>query len=404
MKLPDQSWSRLAGPATVLAALDAANGMTRLVGGAVRDALLGQAVSDVDLATRFTPDQVAARLDAAGVRTVPTGIAHGTVTAVTSEMTLEITTLRHDVSTDGRRATVAFTDDWKEDAARRDFTINALYANPLTGEVFDYFDGLADLRDHHVRFIGDPFARIAEDHLRILRFFRFHARFGREQVDAAALEACAARANDLMALSRERIRDELLKLLVVRDPLPTLGLMGARAILRPILPEIDMARLGDLENLMHAEAEASVPACPLRRLAALLPADAALLSDIAARLRLSNKQRKAFEAMALRLEIVPSALQAAAYRAGRDVLIDRLLLLSGGDAVAGVRALLDWTPPKLPIAGRDLIAGGLIAGPDVSRALKLFETAWVDAGFPMTPPHVAQLKQAAIAQVRRVSP
>ena len=175
------------------------------------------------------------------------------------------------MSTDGRRATVAFTDDWKEDAARRDFTINALLADPLTGEIFDYFGGIEDLRARRVRFIGDPLQRIAEDHLRILRFFRFHARFGEGEPDAAALEACTRRANDLMALSRERIADELLKMIAVEDPSPTVALMIERGILRLVLPEIDAAAVERLDLLIEAEREANIAPDPIRRLAALLP-------------------------------------------------------------------------------------------------------------------------------------
>ena len=176
------------------------------------------------------PLDVVARLEAAGIKAVPTGIAHGTVTAVSQGTVVEVTTLRCDVDTDGRRATVAFTDDWAADAARRDFTINALYADPLSGEVIDHVGGEADIAARRVRFIGAPLARIAEDHLRILRFFRFHARFGAGAPDAGALDACTARANDLMALSRERIADELLKLLGLPDPSPTLALMAALEI------------------------------------------------------------------------------------------------------------------------------------------------------------------------------
>ena len=179
---------------------------TRLIGGVVRDTLLGAPVSDIDMATRLTPDEVMARLAAAHIKSVPTGIAHGTVTAVMPDGPVEITTLRRDVTTDGRRATVAFTDDWREDAARRDFTINALSANPDTGQVFDYFGGREDLASGHVRFIGEPLQRIAEDHLRILRFFRFFARFGQGEPDSAAYDACAARANDLKA-ARDALAD-----------------------------------------------------------------------------------------------------------------------------------------------------------------------------------------------------
>ena len=192
--------------------LDGHEGQTKLVGGAVRDSLAGLPVKDIDFATRLLPKEVIARLKAGGIKVVPTGLAHGTVTAVLPSGPVEITTLRRDVSTDGRHATIEYSDDWREDASRRDFTINALYANLATGTVDDYFGGVADLQAGRVRFIGDPVKRIAEDHLRILRFFRFSARFASTSLDAEGLSACAQRANDLMALSRERIADELLKL------------------------------------------------------------------------------------------------------------------------------------------------------------------------------------------------
>jgi poly(A) polymerase len=208
LKLDAAKWRRIRGMARLLAALGAKEGLTRYVGGAVRDGLLGLPVNDVDLATRLKPDEVIRRLEKARIKAVPTGIDHGTITAVSDGHPFEITTLRTDVSTDGRRATVAFTDDWKADAARRDFTINALSADPESGEIFDYFGGLDDLGQRHVRFIGDPLQRIAEDYLRILRFFRFHARFGLGEPDPEAIDACAQCANALMSLSRERIADE----------------------------------------------------------------------------------------------------------------------------------------------------------------------------------------------------
>ena len=246
LKLDAAKWRRRRGMKRLLKALGADEGLTRYVGGAVRDDLLGLPVSDVDLATRIRPQQVVERLEAVGVKVVPTGIAHGTVTAVSDGLPVEVTSLRRDVTTDGRRATIAYTDDWQEDAARRDFTLNALSADPKSGEIFDYFGGLDDLEERRVRFIGDPIERIAEDHLRILRFFRFHARFGSGDPDPAALDACAARANDLMALSRERIADELLKLLAMPDPSPTVRVMLDRAILMPVLPEIEPGSLASL--------------------------------------------------------------------------------------------------------------------------------------------------------------
>src|SRR3954464_10563911 len=237
MILADAPWRSRPGMKRLLGALGAEAGETRYVGGCVRDTLLGLEVNDVDLATRLTPENVIARLGKAGIKAVPTGLAHGTITAVIGGAPVEVTTLRRDVATDGRRATIAYTGDWREDAARRDFTINALLADPRTGEIFDFFGGQEDLQVGLVRFIGEPLNRIAEDHLRILRFFRFHARFGAGQPDPAALDACAARADDLMALSRERIADELTKLLALPDPAGAVRLMIERDILKPVLPE-----------------------------------------------------------------------------------------------------------------------------------------------------------------------
>ena len=380
MKLPPQPWMARPGTQRILAALA---GEARWVGGAVRDGLLRLDVSDVDLATRLLPEEVVRRLEAAGVKAVPTGIAHGTVTAVAGESIIEVTTLRRDVATDGRRATVAFSDDWREDAARRDFTINALYADPASGEIFDYFGGIGDLEARCVRFIGDPLERIAEDHLRILRFFRFHARFG-GAAHVEGLAACAARARDLMALSRERIRDELMKLLCVADPLPTLQLMLDHAILAPVFPEVVAERLPDLAQLVAIETALGERCVPLRRLAALLPADAALLDDIAARLRLSNLDRKRLIASADRLEAIPSSIGPLAYRAGAASAADRLLLAAERpDAVAARLAeLRAWEEPRLPISGRDVIALGVAAGPEVSRLMARVEEDWIEADFP----------------------
>jgi poly(A) polymerase len=365
------------GMARLLDALGAADGLTRLVGGAVRDELLELAVNDVDLATRLRPDEVVTRLAEAGIKAVPTGIAHGTVTAVSDGHAVEVTTLRRDVSTDGRRATVAFTDDWREDAARRDFTINALSADPLSGALFDYFDGLADLTARRLRFIGSPLERIAEDHLRILRYFRFHARFGSAEPDAEALAACTARANDLMALSRERIADELLKLLGLPDPAPTVGIMLAHGILSPVLPEIEPQRLCDLEALIAAERQAAVAVDPLRRLSALLPADTLTAERIAARLKLSNRARKRLACAATRdCKAGPRAL---AYRVGVECATDRLLLCGAGGSVA---ELGGWQVPRLPVGGGALIARGVPEGPEVARVLRAIEDRWILSGFP----------------------
>jgi poly(A) polymerase len=380
LRLDVAKWRKRRGMARLLKALGADQGLTRYVGGAVSDELLGLAVSDVDLATRIPPDEVVERLEAAKIKAVPTGIEHGTITAVSDGQPVEITTLRRDVSTDGRRATVAYTDDWKEDAARRDFTINALSADPRTGEIFDYFAGLDDLGRRHIRFIGDPLQRIAEDHLRILRFFRFHARFGSGEPDAAALDACSRRANDLMALSRERIADEMLKLLAVPDPAPTVAIMLQRAILKPVLPEIELERLSNLETLVASERDAQIEPDALRRLAALLPRDRELVESVAARLKLSNKARKRLGCAAT-TELFPSP-QTLAYRVGSECAVDRLLLNGKPDEAAKISS---WKAPRLPISGGTLIARGLPEGPIVARTLRTIEDEWVKAGFPTGP-------------------
>jgi poly(A) polymerase len=227
-----------------LAALNAAlgQGMARFVGGAVRDSLLGLPVKDIDMATLLQPRETMRRLKEAGITAIPTGIEHGTITAVLASGPVEITTLRHDVSTDGRRATVEFATDWREDAARRDFTINALYVDPAGGEIFDYFGGLADLAARRVRFIGDARQRIREDHLRILRYFRFQARFGSQPADSEAEAACAELAATLKGLSRERVGMEMMNLLGLPDPAPTVQRMAQLGVLAVVLPEADPAR------------------------------------------------------------------------------------------------------------------------------------------------------------------
>lgn len=395
VSLPDAPWRHWPGLDRLVAALGPGN--ARVVGGAVRDTLLGIAVSDLDIATPLDPQEVMRRLERAGIKVIPTGLAHGTITAVSSGTVVEVTTLRRDVATDGRRATVAFTDDWKEDAARRDFTINALYADLQSEQVHDYFGGLADLKARHVRFIGDPLRRIAEDHLRILRFFRFLARFG-DSPDPASLDACTARANDLMALSRERIADELLKLVVAKDAVRVIGLMLERGIFRPVLPEItSVERFARVEAF---ESEAGIGADPIRRLAALLPADAAIAESVGARLKLSNVQRKRL--IAATEPDLFGAPRAAAYRLGRDEAIDRLFLFDAAGAVVAARDLINWEVPRLPITGGALIQRGLTKGPEVARALRTVENHWVSEGFP-GPERVGEIADAVADQALRSS-
>jgi poly(A) polymerase len=370
--LPDAAWRHREGLAALATALGAETGEARFVGGAVRDTLLALDVADVDIATRHPPDEVLARLRAAAIRAVPTGLAHGTITAVLPDGPVEVTTLRRDVATDGRHAEVAFTDDWREDAARRDFTMNALYADPVTGRIDDHFGGLADLAAGRVRFIGSARQRIAEDHLRILRFFRFHARFG-DEIDAEGLDACTARANDLMALSRERIAAELLKLLVAQGAVEVVTLMVDRGILAAVLPEIDRAGADRLATVATREAAAGVVPDPVRRLAALVPPAAA--EAVGARLKLSNAQRKRL--VAATAGPGSEGAFALAYRHGVEGAVDRLLLADGDPA-----PILHWAPPRLPISGGALVARGLGRGPEVAAALRAVETRWIAEGFP----------------------
>lgn len=377
-RLPDAPWRHQAGLDKLMEALGAGDAMVRFVGGAVRDTLLGLPAKDIDCATRHLPEESSRRIKAAGFKAVPTGMSHGTVTAVLPGGPVEVTTLRRDVSTDGRRAVVAFTDEWREDAARRDFTINALSADPLTGEVHDYFGGLDDLERGVVRFIGDPFQRIAEDHLRILRLFRFHERFGSGPPDPAAIEACFARANDLMALSRERIADEVLKLLGGNNPVPTIRLMTEGGIFRPVIPEIGLEGVDRLDRLIQRETLLDVSPDPLRRLGALLPPDSGTALAVAQRLKLSKAATR-------RLELSNASVEPAralAYRYGADVASDILLRsdLPAGDLQ--LSRLDAWRRPRLPITGGMLISLGLSAGPIVAATVQAIERRWIAEDFP----------------------
>lgn len=396
--LPQAAWRDRAGLAALCDALGAAQGDARFVGGAVRDTLLELPVQDIDIATRLTPETVLQRLKDADIRAVPTGLAHGTITAVLPDGPVEVTTLRRDIATDGRHATIAFTDDWKDDAARRDFTINALYADPLTGALFDYFGGLDDLAARQVRFIGDPLQRIAEDHLRILRFFRFLARFG-DVADPAGISACTARANDLMALSRERIADELLKLLRVPGAATIVPMMIDNGILAPVLPEITSANR--LIRLISLEKEAGIAGDPIRRLAALLANQPALGEAIGARLKLSIANRKR---LMLALDSTPPANpRALAYRIGVEGAIDRLLLHGAAEnAIEQLGLLSNWGPPRLPISGGVLVERGIDRGPDVARTLRQIEDQWVAENFP-DDARLTSIIDAAVDQALRAT-
>ncbi|HEY0959914.1 MAG TPA: CCA tRNA nucleotidyltransferase [Novosphingobium sp.] len=369
--LPPADWTQRKDLATLVAALGEGN--ARYVGGAVRDALLGLDVKDIDLATPLTPQEVIARLDAAGIRTIPTGIDHGTVTAALPAGPVEITTLRHDVSTDGRRATVAFATDWRDDAARRDFTINALYADPLNGEIFDYFGGLDDLAARHVRFIGDARERIREDHLRILRYFRFQARFGGKLIDKKSEDACSELAATLKGLSRERIGMEFLNLLGLPDPAPTIIRMAELGVLAHILPE---ASPDALSRLIREERRYSISPDAIRRLAALLPADPSLAEQVASRFRLSTAQKKRLASAGDRRDALSNPRELA-YRIGLKNALDRVLLTE-----ADAAPLQGWTPPLFPLKGGQIVARGVKAGPEVARILRAVEDRWIAEGFP----------------------
>lgn len=368
--LPPAEWTARKDLARLVKALGP--GQARYVGGAVRDTLLGLPVKDVDLATPLPPLKVIGKLKDAGIQTVPTGIEHGTVTALLADGPAEITTLRRDVSTDGRRATVAFATDWQDDAARRDFTINALYADPASGELFDWFGGLEDLAARRVRFIGDARQRILEDHLRILRYFRFQARFGSQPADLESENACAELAPTIKGLSRERVGMEVMNLLGLDNPAPTVARMEQLGVLAMVLPEADVAALTSL--VTHEQAQ-RVAADPLRRLAALIPTDVPLAEAVASRFRLSGAQKKRLAQAAGRAE-TPDDAKAMAYRLGRDAALDRLLL--AGHSIA---PLDGWAIPTFPLKGGEIVARGVKAGPEVARILQTIEARWIASGF-----------------------
>ncbi|HUB95757.1 MAG TPA: CCA tRNA nucleotidyltransferase, partial [Stellaceae bacterium] len=353
----------------VLAALGP--GAARFVGGPVRDSILGRPVLDIDIATTHRPEAAMKRLRDAGIAVVPTGLKHGTVTAVMPPRRFEITSLRRDVETFGRHARVEFCDDWVEDARRRDFTMNALFLD-AEGRIFDSVGGLADLRSGRVRFVGDAERRIREDVLRLLRFYRFHAHYGRGAADAEARAAARALAHSLPRLSAERVRAELLKLLAAPDPVPTLALMREDGVLPFVLPE---ARgFETLAALVALEDEAD----PVRRLGALAAAD-----SVADRLKLKNADRARLAAFAARGELLPAtdarSLRRALYRLGTPLFRD-LVLLAGaatGDpatARAGLRLAAEWRAPRFPLKGRDLAQRGVTPGPELGRLLKEIES------------------------------
>lgn len=386
-RLEDQPW--LTAPATraVMAALEAAGGAdcARFVGGCVRNALIGAPVADVDIATTLKPEETDRAIRAAGLKAVPTGIAHGTVTAVSERQPFEITTLRRDVSTDGRNATVAFTDDWAEDAARRDFRLNALYADGA-GRVFDPTgEGVADAAAGRIVFVGDPGTRIREDYLRILRFFRFFAWYGRGEPDAAALVACRALASGMTRLSAERVSRELMTLLAAPDPRVAMAAMAGTGVLAQILPEAEMGPV--------FEAAVEQGTDPVIRLMTLLPGDEGIVREASARLRLSNSTRDrlvdaAVAAPVVSLSMTDPEVRAAVYRFGARAVADALhrrMTERPGEAETGHRLLAlaaGWRRPSMPVGGRELARLGVQPGPETGRLLKAFEAGWIADDFP----------------------
>ncbi|MEP9354052.1 CCA tRNA nucleotidyltransferase [Xanthobacter sp. KR7-65] len=398
------------GLGAVLAALNAQGEEARVVGGAVRNTLLGLPVTDVDIATTALPEVVVERVRAAGLKAVPTGIAHGTVTVVAAHHGFEVTTLREDMETDGRRAVVRFGRSWAHDAERRDFTLNALYAT-ADGTVVDLVGGLADLAARRVRFIGDAEARIREDYLRILRLFRFHAAYGAGAVDEAAFSAVVGLRAGLLSLSRERVRAELLKLLMAPGAAATLSVMSDAGLIQPLLAGLADVRVFRRLETLEGEWRAKgwpAPPDPIRRLAALavrVADDAERLRD---KLRLSNAEGRRLASMALPLADPADdrAARALIYRQGADAACDAALLaLARGragaeneplEAVGRVAAA--WSAPRPPFAAADLMQLGLPAGRQLGAALALAETAWIAADFPLDETVIDGLLREAMAR------
>lgn len=371
-------------------------GTARLVGGAVRDALLGRPVGDADFATTLEPPAVIARAKAAGMKVVPTGIEHGTVTLIVDGRPFEVTTLRRDVETDGRRAVVQFTDDWRADAARRDFTMNALYCD-AAGEVFDPCGGIADLKAGRVRFIGRAEHRIREDFLRILRFFRFFALYGAGRPDADGLKACAKLKSGLATLSAERVWAELKRLLGAPDPTRALLWMRTTEVLQKVLPE--SWGIDAVHRLVAAERKEGWAPDALLRLESILPPHRARIDALIERLRLSRAEAMRLLAWAEAPEADPAMPEAelakVLYRHGKEAALDRLRHALArerdeghADTAAALRGLMTkasaWERPVFPVGGKDLVAAGVEAGPAVGKRLKELERRWIDSGFTLS--------------------
>ena len=398
----DENWFQEPALARIFALLNQDGEEVRVVGGAVRNSLMGLPVTDTDLATSWAPEKVAARAEAAGIRAVPTGIDHGTVTLVIDGRGFEITTLRHDAETDGRRAKVVFGSDWQLDAERRDFTINALYADE-TGNVIDLVGGLDDIASRTVRFIGDADARIAEDYLRVLRYFRFFAHYGAGRPDAAALKACARARDKLGKLSPERVWKELKTLLKAQDPGRALLWMRQSGVLSAVLPESEKWGIDTIGGLIATEVALDWEPDPMLRLMAMVPSDAERMRGLSSRLKMSRAEAdrlvKWAEAPTIAPTLAITALDRLLYRHGAVPLIDRirLSLVSARsrvetdpsaltDAAGHSRHLaraLGWKKPAFPVTGADLIARGVNPGPQMGARLAALEERWIESNFSL---------------------
>jgi poly(A) polymerase len=404
-QLADAKWLKDSQVARLIGALGRDGEEARVVGGAVRNALLRLPVVEIDVATTAVPVEVIRRVEAAGWKAVPTGIEHGTVTVVIGGRPFEVTTLREDIETFGRRARVVFGRDWLADAERRDFTINALSAS-VDGELFDYVGGLADIEARRVRFIGDPQRRIAEDYLRILRFFRFHAHFAEGPPDAAGLHACITARAGLDTLSRERVRMELMKLLLAPRAAETLVVMTESGLLGPVLGGVPY--LASFKKMAEIEAALSIAPDAVRRLGALgvmVNEDAERLSE---RLRLTNAESERLAALEGWWRILPSAgalsAHALLYHLGPQSFSDRVMLAwmhadaSSADAAWREFVALPqrWTVPMFPLKAADFLRRGVPAGPKMGAALREAEAAWIAADFPADRAAIEQIAEQAV--------
>ncbi|MGA9327916.1 MAG: CCA tRNA nucleotidyltransferase [Bradyrhizobium sp.] len=409
-RLDQAPWLKTGFAARVLKLLNADGEEARVVGGAVRNALLDLPIGDVDIATTALPEEVIRRAKAAGIKSVPTGIEHGTVTLVIDAHPFEVTTLREDTETFGRKAKVAFGRDWVRDAERRDFTINGLSVDG-EGLVHDYVGGLEDIAARRVRFIGEPEKRIAEDYLRILRFFRIHAAYGAGEPDRAGYLACIGARAGLVNLSAERIRVEILKLMVANGAAVAVNAMVEGGLLLPIFGGV--AYTGPFAVAISAERALGLAPDPVRRLGALAVAVTEDARRVATRLRLTNAETKTLDSMGHRWWRLAGMDEARArrrlYRLGEERYRNRLILAwarSGDTAdAASWRELADlparWTAPKFPLKAADFIARGMAQGAELGQALALAEDAWLAAEFPLDRPSLETIADQAAARFNR---